>query len=371
MSASSQSRSVSSKKASHQVPVQILEGHENWVNCVCFCPDEDKLVTGSSDNTLRIWNRTTGAVEMLRGHTDWLWDVDVSRDGKMIVSGSDDKTVQIWNGELEGETMHVCEGHEDWVRSVQFSPDLSRVVSGSDDKTVRVWSVETGELAFEPIKCHGWVCCVHYSPSGDRIASGADSVQIWNAETGSGIVSIRDSEVISLAWTADGTHLIGGRQGEVTIWNSHTGEQLRTWTAHDDKWVRLSLSPAGNHLATSAWNDNTVFVFDVSTGEQIAVLKHDKIVEGIAYSPSGKLIATGCRDDKVYLWEAPAVEDPPAKSSARPFSSFLDVCTQMSELILHKVYLTTVQCSTATRNSASGTITEQQKGIRCILGYSA
>ncbi|KAF8834633.1 hypothetical protein BDN67DRAFT_1072651 [Paxillus ammoniavirescens] len=54
------------------------------------------------------------------------------------------------------------------------------------------------------------------------------------------------------------------------------------------------------------------------------MLKHDKIVEGIAYSPSGKLIATGCRDGTVYLWEVPAVEDPPAKSSARPFSSLLD-----------------------------------------------
>ncbi|KAF8835837.1 WD40 repeat-like protein [Paxillus ammoniavirescens] len=320
---STSSQSVASKKASHRVPVQIFEGHEHWVTCVRFCLDDDKLVTGSSDKTLRIWNRTTGAVEVLRGHSDTVWDVDVSRDGKMIVSGSDDKTVRIWNREL-GETMHAFEGHEDWVRSVQFSPDSSRVVSGSLDSTVRVWSVETGELAFKPIKCHGWVHCVRYSPSGDRIASGADSVQIWNAETGSGIVSIRNSLVISLAWTADGTHVIGGRWGEVTIWNSYTGEQLRTWKAHDNKWIKLSLSPSGNHLATSALNDNTVFVFDVSTGEQIAVLKHNENVDGIAYSPSGKFIATGCSDDKVYLWEAPVVTDPPAKSTAPPLPSLLD-----------------------------------------------
>ncbi|KAF8834611.1 WD40 repeat-like protein [Paxillus ammoniavirescens] len=215
---SASSQSVSSKKASHPVPVQILEGHKDWVNCVRFCPDEDRLVTGSSDNTLRIWDRTTGAVEVLRGHTDWLRDVDVSRDGKMIVSGSHDETVRIWNRE-SGETMRVCEGDEDWVRSVDFSPDSSRVVSGFNNETVRVWSVETGELAFEPIKCHGNVWCVRYSPSGDRIASGADSVQIWNAETGSGIVSIRNSSVTSVAWTADGTYVIGGGWGEVTIWN--------------------------------------------------------------------------------------------------------------------------------------------------------
>ncbi|KIJ08857.1 hypothetical protein PAXINDRAFT_172733, partial [Paxillus involutus ATCC 200175] len=220
--------------------------------------------------------------------------------------------------------MHVFEGHENWVNSVQFSPDSSRVVSGSDDSTVQVWSVETGELAFEPIECDGSVSCVRYSPSGDRIASGADSVQIWNAETGSGILSIRNSEVVSVAWTADGTHVIGGRYSEVTIWNSHTGEQLRTWKAHDDYWITLSLSPSGSHLATSNWNDKTAFVFDISTGEQITALKHSADVYGISYSTSGKFIATGCEDNKVYLWEAPVVEDPLAKSSAPPFSSLLD-----------------------------------------------
>ncbi|KIJ15423.1 hypothetical protein PAXINDRAFT_48667, partial [Paxillus involutus ATCC 200175] len=244
--------------------VQIFEGHEGWVTCVRFCLDEDNLVTSSNDNALRIWNRTTGAVEVLRGHTGYVLDVDVSRDGKTVVSGSGDKTIRIWNGEL-GETMDIFEGHEDWVRSVQFSPDSSRVASGSSDSTVRVWSVETGELAFEPIKCRGRVFCVRYSPSGDRIASGASCVQIWNAKT---------------------------------------GKQLRRWKAHNNNWIRLTLSPSGSHLATSNWNDNTAFVFDISTGEKIAALKHSTNVQVIAYSPSGKSIATGCEDKKVYLWEA-------------------------------------------------------------------
>ncbi|KIJ09880.1 hypothetical protein PAXINDRAFT_32131, partial [Paxillus involutus ATCC 200175] len=203
-----------------------FKGHEDWVNCVCFYPDESKLVSGSKDRTVRIWDRKTGTIEVLKGHTDTVWDVDVSRDGKMVVSGSMDNTIRIWDGE-SGEMMHVFEGHTSLVRSVEFSPDSRRVVSsGSEDKTVRVWSVETGELASEPIECHGGVECVHYSPSGDRIASGAKSVQIWNAETGSGILSIRNSSVTSVVWTADGTHVIGVGRDNITIWNSHNGERL-------------------------------------------------------------------------------------------------------------------------------------------------
>ncbi|KAF9220204.1 WD40 repeat-like protein [Gyrodon lividus] len=308
---------------SHRMPVQVFEGHKHWVTCVCFYPDDNKIVSGSDDNTVRIWIRETGLVEVLSGHTRTVWEVDVSRDGKMVVSGSADTTVTIWNRE-SGETVHVFEGHQYTVYSVQFSTDSKRIASGSYDCTVRVWSVETGKLAFEPIKCHGNVWCVRFSPNGDRIASGANSVQIWDAETGKGpILEIRDSQVESLAWTLDGKHIIGGRQGNITIWNSRTGEQLRTWKAHSG-WIRLKLSPTGTHLVTCDWDNKTAFLFDTSTGEQVAALQHDGNVSGIAYSRSGRFIAAACHD-KVYLTEAPSFEDQtklPAR--AQSFSSFLD-----------------------------------------------
>ncbi|KAF8833405.1 WD40 repeat-like protein [Paxillus ammoniavirescens] len=228
----------------------------------------------------------------------------------MVVSGSNDKTVGIWNG-ASGERIHVLEGHEHWVLSVGFSPDSSRVVSGSRDRTIRVWSVETGALAFEPIKCRGWVECVRHAPGGDRIASGGTvgDVQIWDARTGVGIRSITDSTVNSLAWTPDGTSVIGGRMGQVTIWCSINGEPLWSWKAHND-WIHtLSISSNGTHLVTSNWHSTTAFVSDILTGERIAALEHKGNVNRIAYSPSGKFIATACDDRTVYLWEAPIIED--------------------------------------------------------------
>ncbi|KAF8836817.1 WD40 repeat-like protein [Paxillus ammoniavirescens] len=319
VASSDSSHLASSKNANHQVPVQVLEGHENMVLCICFRA-ENKVVSGSVDHTLRIWDQKTGATQVLMGHTDTVWDVDVSQDGKMVVSGSADYTVGIWDGE-SGEMMQVCWGHRDEVYSVKFSPDSSRIVSGSNDCTVRVWSVETGDLAFEPIECHGTVNCVCYSPGGDKFASCADTVQIWNAETGVGILSFRNSKVWSLAWTVDSTHIIGGRKGEVTIWNSDDGDQLRTWKAHDDWIAGLSLSPtAPTHLATCSWYGKTAFIFDISTGMQVAALEHDQNLEATAFSPSGRYIVTACHDRKLYLWEAPAFGNPKTK----PFLSLLD-----------------------------------------------
>ncbi|KAF9233504.1 WD40-repeat-containing domain protein [Melanogaster broomeanus] len=323
----SSSQAGSLENASHRVPMQAFEGHEERVRCVHFYPDGNRLVSGSDDNTLRIWNRETGAVEALSGHTDAVCEVDVSHDGKMVVSGSADKTVRIWNG-VSGEPIHAYKGHGKSVLSVQFAADSNRVVSGSYDHTVRVWLVETGKLAFEPIRCNGAVWCVRFSPSGDRIASGASSVQIWDAKTGNGILTIEDSSVYSLAWTHS-EQILGGRYRNIALWNSHNGELLRTWKAHHN-WSRLSLSPTGTHLATCAFRlgiDNIVSVFDISTGKQVAAFDHGQSVIGIAYSPSGRYIAIGGHE-KVYMWDPIANEEDPQSKSSEPsapsFSSHLD-----------------------------------------------
>ena len=72
----------------------------------------------------------------------------VSADGRRVVSGSDDKTVRIWDMETGVEEQRL-EGHSDEVSAVAVSADGRRVVSGSEDKTVRIWDMETGELGLE------------------------------------------------------------------------------------------------------------------------------------------------------------------------------------------------------------------------------
>jgi WD40 repeat protein len=88
---------------------------------------------------------TTGEVEAkLKGHTDFVMSVAFSQDGSRVVSGSRDETVRVWNvttGGVEAE----LKGHKHWVTAVAFSQDGSQVVSGSRDKTVRIWNVTTGD----------------------------------------------------------------------------------------------------------------------------------------------------------------------------------------------------------------------------------
>ena len=76
----------------------------------------------------------------LQGHSNWVYSVSISADGSTIVSGSYDNTIKIWSMK-GGSLLRTLEGHSSYVMSVSISPDGSTIVSGSDDNTIRIWSM--------------------------------------------------------------------------------------------------------------------------------------------------------------------------------------------------------------------------------------
>ena len=80
-----------------------------------------------------------------QGHSDIVISVSFSPDGRRIVSGSSDRTIRIWDAE-SGQELLKLEGHSSYVSSVSFSPDGRRIVSGGDDRTIRIWDDILGRL---------------------------------------------------------------------------------------------------------------------------------------------------------------------------------------------------------------------------------
>ena len=111
------------------------------VNSVAFSTDGICIVSGSRDNSVQVWDASTGKeLNVLNGHTDLVNSVAFSIDGTCIVSGSYDKSVRVWDAST-GKVLNVLNGHTDSVYSVAFSTDGTHILSGSLDKSVRVWDI--------------------------------------------------------------------------------------------------------------------------------------------------------------------------------------------------------------------------------------
>ncbi|KAK3305100.1 uncharacterized protein B0T15DRAFT_554966, partial [Chaetomium strumarium] len=116
--------------------LQTLEGHRDRVYSVAWSPDASRLASASDDETVKIWDPTTGqCVATLGGHSDSVYSVAWSPDASRLASASGDDTVKIWDP-ATGQCVATLEGHRGPVMSIAWSPDASRLASASYDETV-------------------------------------------------------------------------------------------------------------------------------------------------------------------------------------------------------------------------------------------
>jgi hypothetical protein len=175
-----------------KIEVVPIISHTQPVYSVAFSPDGARVLSGSGDNTMKLWDAATGGLlRTFEGHSSFVISVAFSPDGARVLSGSHDKTLKLWDA-ATGQLLRTFEGHSSFVISVAFSPDGARVLSGSHDKTLKLWDAATGGLLRTFEGHSSGVRSVAFSPDGARVLSGSDdtSVRIWNVATGQPLVSL-------------------------------------------------------------------------------------------------------------------------------------------------------------------------------------
>ncbi|KIM65457.1 hypothetical protein SCLCIDRAFT_97925, partial [Scleroderma citrinum Foug A] len=292
----------------------VFQGHSRHVNAVAFSLDGTRVVSGSSDKTVRIWDAEKGLQigSPLEGHSSFVRSVAFSSDGKRIVSGSDDKTVRVWDAN-RGVQIGLLQGHTSYVTSVAFSPNGTRIVSGSWDKTVRVWDIDMGVQVGNPLQGHtDWVTSVAVSPDGTRIVSSSndETIRVWDAEMGVQVGSPLQGHtdwVTSIAFSPDGARIVSGSSDEtVRVWDADKCVQIdNSLQGHTHCVTSVAFSPDGIRIVSGS-SDKTVRVWDTDIGVQIGspYQNHTSSVKSVAFSPDGTRIVSGSNDQTIRVWDA-------------------------------------------------------------------
>jgi F-box and WD-40 domain protein CDC4 len=281
----------------HHIAFRAHDSHV--VTCLQF--DTDKILTGSDDNNIHVYDTKTGALRAkLEGHEGGVWALQY--EGNVLVSGSTDRSVRVWDIK-EGIETHVFRGHTSTVRCLQIlmptkigenaegrsimMPKQPLIITGSRDSNLRVWTLpRAGDTPFvqnedDDVNPFFIRALTGHQHSVRAIAAHADTlvsgsydctVRVWKISTGETVHRLQGhiQKVYSVVLDNERNRCISGSMDNmVKIWSLDTGSLLHTLDGHSSLVGLLDLK---SDRLVSAAADSTLRIWDPEQGQCKATL---------------------------------------------------------------------------------------------------
>ena len=301
-----------------------LRGHTSYVKSVSLQSDDSRIVSGSLDGTIRVWDAETGEEVMkafkLSSNAS-IHSVCFSPDGKHVVSGSSDSQVRVLAVSTGEDIIELftLEGHCATVTCVAFSPNGNRIVSGSLDTTVRIWDAMTGKEVFSKRLLFG-VFSVCFTPSENHIVAcaGDNTIRMWDARTGQHIWTRVVYGLTCFSLSPDGEHIIAGsRDAKLLLWNWRVGSAMEQFMGIDNDVHSVGFSPSGC-LVVSGSKDGTVRIWNIKTGKEVVEPLKGHAASVVSVYFSWSRIVSSSEDNTIRVWDA---NIPIGKETEHPITS--------------------------------------------------
>ena len=248
---------------------------------------------------------------LITGHTSVVDSLAFSSDGRILVSRNVDGTIVLYD-RISG-TQKTLIGHNgEYIKWIALSPDGKILASSNPEGTIRLWDAITGEAKYTLMHDAGHNFTFTPDSGTIVVVSNKDGISLWNSDTGEQKKTFDlhpDCAAIGAASSPDGETLaIGSDNGAIYLHDLNTGELKMTLSKQKEDVDYLTFSPDGNTIATSSLSldDETtrLYLWDVHTGtHRIILTEHTRWVRGLAFSPDGKTIASGDGGGTIRFWD--------------------------------------------------------------------
>lgn len=339
--------------------------HQNAIVACSFNHDGTRVVSASTDQTVRVWNVITGKVLRVFEHGSKVNTCAFHPKRNLVVSGADDGAVRLWEADKGEDAIAILLGHKGSVRNCVFSPDGRFIASASDDGTVRVWDVKQQKIPTHVLKHTAAVTTCAFSKDNKRVASGTKdgTVTVWDWSQDQPIweKKLHEKAVTTVVFNDDDTwvasasadsqakdedplptnlcvweakdgnsHPLKGHTGKVNDCAFHPTEldrlvsasddyTLKLWDFIDSAWttsksirdksgkiIACCVSREGDLIFGGDWGNN-LFVWDEKNNRALKLKGHTVGINALAIAPDDSKVITGSEDHAVFTWNLTSI----------------------------------------------------------------